>query len=74
MTEAVALVLRHAFGELGLRRVKAYAATGNAASERVLTANGLTVRGVERLGALLDTGRGDRSCSTCWPRSGRPDC
>jgi RimJ/RimL family protein N-acetyltransferase len=59
MTEAVALVIGHAFGELGLRRVKAYAATGNAASERVLTANGLTVRGVERLGALLDTGRSD---------------
>jgi RimJ/RimL family protein N-acetyltransferase len=59
MTEAVALVLGHAFGGLGLRRVKAYAATGNAASERVLTANGLIERGVERLGALLETGRAD---------------
>ena len=59
MTEAVALVLGHAFGELGLRRVKAYAATGNAASQRVLTANGLTERGVERLGAVTRAGRAD---------------
>ena len=56
---AVALVLRHAFTELGLRRVKAYAAVGNVASQRVLTANGLTERGVERLGTVIDTGRVD---------------
>ena len=59
MTEAVALVLGHAFGDLGLRRVKAYAATDNAASQRVLIANGLSERGVERLGTVLETGRAD---------------
>ena len=71
MTAAVGLVLRHAFEELGLRRVKAYAAVGNAASRRVLEANGMTEQGVERLGTVR---RGrvvpTRSCTTSCVGSG----
>ena len=59
MTTAVGLVLEHAFESLGLLRVRAYAATGNAASRHVLEANGLTERGVERLRAVLPEGRAD---------------
>ena len=59
MTAAVGLVLTHAFETLGLQRVKAYAARDNAASRRVLEANGLTEHGVERLGTVLGDGRAD---------------
>jgi RimJ/RimL family protein N-acetyltransferase len=59
MTEAVGLVLRHAFEVLGLQRVKAYAAADNAASRHVLEANGLTEHGVERLGTVTADGRVD---------------
>ena len=59
MTKAVALVLEHAFDVLGLRRVKAYAAVGNAASRHVLEASGLTEHGLERLGTLVGEGRAD---------------
>ena len=59
MTTAVALVLEHAFEVLGLRRVKAYAATGNVASRHVLEASGLTEQGVERLGTVVADGRVD---------------
>ena len=59
MTTAVGLVLRHAFDVLGLERVKAYAAIGNAASRRVLEASGLTEHGLERLGTVLADGRAD---------------
>jgi RimJ/RimL family protein N-acetyltransferase len=59
MTAAVGKVLEHAFETLGLQRVKAYAASGNAASRRVLEANGLTEHGVERLGTVLAEGRAD---------------
>jgi RimJ/RimL family protein N-acetyltransferase len=53
-TEAVRLVVRHAFvppedGGLGLVRVRAVAAVGNAGSRRVLEKGGLSLRGVERL-------------------------
>jgi RimJ/RimL family protein N-acetyltransferase len=59
MTEAVGLVLRHAFETLGLQRVKAYAARENAASRHVLEANGLVEQGVERLGTVTAEGRVD---------------
>jgi RimJ/RimL family protein N-acetyltransferase len=59
MTAAVALVLEHAFDVLELRRVKAYAANDNAASRRVLQANGMTEHGVERLGTVVAGGRVD---------------
>lgn len=52
-TEAVRLVLRHAFvptedGGLGLSRVRAVVAVGNAGSRRVMVRAGLSERGVER--------------------------
>jgi RimJ/RimL family protein N-acetyltransferase len=53
MTAAVALVLEHAFDVLELRRVKAYAASDNAASRHVLQANGMTEHGVDRLGTVV---------------------
>ena len=59
MTAAVGLVLEHAFETLGLQRVKAYAARDNAASRAVLTANGMTEQGVERLGTVVAEGRVD---------------
>jgi RimJ/RimL family protein N-acetyltransferase len=59
MTAAVPLVLEHAFEVLGLRRVKAYVATGNVASRHVLEASGLTEQGVERLGTVTADGRVD---------------
>jgi RimJ/RimL family protein N-acetyltransferase len=59
MTAAVALVLEHAFDVLELRRVKAYAATGNAASRHVLETSGMAEHGVERLGTVVAGGRVD---------------
>jgi RimJ/RimL family protein N-acetyltransferase len=52
-TEAVRLALRHAFlppevGGLGLARVRAVAAVGNTASQRVLERAGMTQQGRER--------------------------
>lgn len=53
MTEAVSLVVRHAFipqedGGLGLRRLHVIAAVGNTASHRVIEANGFVRTGVMR--------------------------
>ncbi len=50
VTEACALVVRHAFvprddGGLGLRRLRALAADGNVASQRVIEANGFVATG-----------------------------
>ncbi len=59
MTTAVGLVLRYAFEELGLRRVKAHAAVDNVASRHVLEANGLTLQGLERLGTNVAGSRAD---------------
>ncbi len=61
MTEACRLVVRHAFvpeedGGLGLRRLRATAADGNAASVHVIRANGFTSVGREREGARLGDG------------------
>jgi RimJ/RimL family protein N-acetyltransferase len=59
MTEAVRLVVRHAFtpshaGGLGLRRLSLYAAAGNTASRHVATEAGFTfvgtLRGAEPIG------------------------
>lgn len=61
MTEACRLVVRHAFvpeddGGLGLRRLRATAADGNAASVHVVLANGFTAVGTERGAARLGDG------------------
>lgn len=61
-TEATALLVRHCFvpeedGGLGLRRVRAFTADGNAASSRVLTANGLVPTGRHREAKRLRDGR-----------------
>ncbi len=60
-TEATRLMLRHAFvavedGGLGLQRVRALAAEGNAASRRVLERAGLTHQGRERGAVLVEGG------------------
>jgi RimJ/RimL family protein N-acetyltransferase len=59
MTRAMGRVLQYAFEELGVRRVMAGAAVDNAASRRVIEANGLTAWGTERLGTTLRTGGAD---------------
>ena len=60
-TEAVGLALRHAFlppevGGLGLGRVRAVAAVGNEASQRVLERAGMTRQGRERRACTLAGG------------------
>jgi RimJ/RimL family protein N-acetyltransferase len=59
MTRAMAAVLRHLFEDVGIRRARAGAAVDNAASRRVIEANGLRQFGIERLGAVVRTGRAD---------------
>lgn len=61
MTEACALVIRHAFisvpdGGIGLRRLKIFAAEGNAASRRVIEANGFVETGRHRADTKLADG------------------
>jgi RimJ/RimL family protein N-acetyltransferase len=52
-------VMRHAFEDLGVRRVMAGAAVDNTASRHVIEANGLTAWGTERLGTAVGDGRAD---------------
>ena len=64
MTEAVRLLVRHAFaptesGGLGLRRLSLYAAAGNAASRHVATEAGFTFVGTHRAAELLGDGSYD---------------
>ncbi len=61
MTEACGLVVRHSFaprdaGGLGLQRLALSTATGNAASHRVVEANGFTRVGYERRSLRLGDG------------------
>jgi RimJ/RimL family protein N-acetyltransferase len=61
MTEAVGLVVRHAFvdqeeGGLGLRRLLIKAATGNEASQQVARSNSFTQYGVERQAEPMRSG------------------
>ncbi|MFC7495131.1 MULTISPECIES: GNAT family N-acetyltransferase [unclassified Nocardioides] len=56
-TRAGALVVDHAFDTLGLARLSAYAATGNAASLRVLESLGMRRTGVQRRAARTGDGR-----------------
>jgi RimJ/RimL family protein N-acetyltransferase len=59
MTRAMAEVVRHAFEDVGVRRVSAGAAVDNTASRHVIEANGLTPFGTERLGTVVRGGRAD---------------
>ena len=59
MTRAMTLVVRYAFETLGVRRVTAGAAVDNAASRRVIEANGLRAWGTERAGTAVQGGRAD---------------
>jgi len=58
-TRAVAEVVRHAFEDVGVRRVAAGAAVENAASRHVIETNGFTGWGTERLGVVVHGGRAD---------------
>jgi RimJ/RimL family protein N-acetyltransferase len=59
VSRAMAALVRHCFEELGVRRVSAAAATGNAASIHVIEAAGLQRWGTERLGIEVLGGRSD---------------
>ena len=61
MTEAVGLAVRHAFNEMGLVRLVAFAATENSASRRVIEANGFRLVGIERQAVLIRTGLADHA-------------
>jgi RimJ/RimL family protein N-acetyltransferase len=59
MTRAMGMLTRYVIEELGVNRVKAFAAVENTASRRVIEANGFRLTGVERLGAQVRAGRVD---------------
>jgi len=59
MTEATGLVVRYAFETLELRIVRAVAAVDNAASRRVIEANGFRFSGFERMGTQTREGYAD---------------
>jgi RimJ/RimL family protein N-acetyltransferase len=59
VSRATAEVMRYAFEDLGVRRVKAAAAAGNDASAHVIEASGLRTWGTERIGAVVRGGRAD---------------
>lgn len=59
MTRALGVLTDHVLRDPGVARVVAYAAVGNAASRRVIEANGFRQFGVERLGARVRAGRAD---------------
>ncbi|WP_164519748.1 GNAT family N-acetyltransferase [Nocardioides ferulae] len=59
MSRAMRLVTGHVVGELGVRRVTAYAAVDNTASRHVIESAGFRQFGVERLGANVREGRAD---------------
>ena len=61
MTEAVRMASSHGFGPLGLGRLVAFAATENAASRRVIEANGFRLVGIERSAVLIRTGLVDHA-------------
>lgn len=59
MTRAFPEVVRYAFENFGVARVKALAAVGNVASRHVIEQGGLLQSGIERLGASVRAGRAD---------------
>jgi RimJ/RimL family protein N-acetyltransferase len=62
MTAAVRLATSHAFGPLGLVRLAAFAAVGNAASRHVIEQCGFTYIGTERQSVLVRDGLADHAC------------
>ena len=73
MTAAVAAAVRHAFGELGLHRLTAFAATDNLASRHVIEANGFRLVGVERQAVRIRTGYADHAAYELLSEDPRPD-
>jgi len=59
MTEACRLAVRYGFGELSLEIIRATAAVDNAASRRVVEANGFTLSGIERRGTRVRSAYAD---------------
>jgi len=59
MRAAVRLVTAWAFDDLGVGRVRAVAAVGNAASRHVIEASGFTLTGKERLATVVRDGLAD---------------
>lgn len=59
VTRAMREVVRFCFEEIGVRRVTAGAAVGNAASRHVIESCGLRDWGTERLGTVVHGGRSD---------------
>ncbi len=59
MRAAMRLTTQYAFTELGLGRVRAFAALDNTASRHVIASTGYTQSGIERLGTTLRTGPAD---------------
>lgn len=59
MRAALRLTTQYALNDLGLRRVRAYAALDNTASRHVIASAGYTQTGIERLGTRLRTGTAD---------------
>ncbi|RNI23193.1 GNAT family N-acetyltransferase [Flexivirga caeni] len=64
MGAAVELVRKHAFGEVGLRRLQAGTTAGNLASARVLRRAGFRMWGIER--AVLSRGDGPPADALNW--------
>jgi RimJ/RimL family protein N-acetyltransferase len=58
-SRAMSVATAWMFGELGLSRIRAFAAVDNAASRRVIERNGYRQTGIERLGALVRNDRED---------------
>lgn len=56
MTEATRLVIEHAFGPMGMRRLSLMAATGNTASNKVAIDNGFALVGTETRAEPLGDG------------------
>lgn len=61
-SQAVALMLRHAFQDLGLERVSARTLEGNLAARRSLERSGFVLEGIERKAVYLGGEKCDRFC------------
>ncbi len=59
MGQAMRATTAYAFSELGVGRVRAFAALDNTASRHVIASTGYTQSGIERLGTTIRTGLAD---------------